>query len=120
MRRRRHRWRPAIAPFSTAMAWSRPITSSARCSAFRGFGSWSRSTTRGRINGGFPDGGTLLLRGGGLGTRGRYHPSYATTLRISKLNFGELRKAEVRRITLLGTWVNKGRSPPGNIRYVQG
>jgi hypothetical protein len=34
--------------------------------------------------------------GGGLGAGGRHHPSDATTLRIPKLNFRELRKGEVR------------------------
>jgi hypothetical protein len=46
-----------------------------------------------------------------VGTGGRHHPSYAEAFRISKLNFLELRKAEVRlrRIQLPRTPVNKGK-----------
>jgi hypothetical protein len=47
--------------------------------------------------------------GGGLGAGGRHHPPYAEALRLPKLNFGELRKSEVRRTPLLGTSVNKGK-----------
>ena len=38
---------------------------------------------------------------GGVGAGGRHHPPYAATLRISKLNFLELRQGELLRIHLL-------------------
>jgi hypothetical protein len=44
-----------------------------------------------------------------VGAGGRHNPPHATTLRIPKLNFLELRQHEVRRIPLLRGWVNKGR-----------
>ena len=40
----------------------------------------SSPSTPGEVARGLPDGGTLLLRRGGLGAGGRHHPSYATTL----------------------------------------
>jgi hypothetical protein len=47
-----------------------------------------------------------------VGAGGRHHPPYAEAFRIPKLNFLELRKAEVQllRIYLLGTRVKKGKN----------
>jgi hypothetical protein len=56
--------------------------------------------TVGGIAGGCNPRGALRLRRGGLGTGGRHHPPYPTTLRIPKVNFGEIVKSECRKILL--------------------
>ena len=45
-----------------------------------------------RSLGELPDGGTLLLRRGGLGAGGRHHPPYAEALRDRTVNKAELRE----------------------------
>ena len=42
-----------------------------------------------RIAGGLPDGGPLLLHGGGVGAGGRHDPPYPAASRIPKLNCRE-------------------------------
>src|SRR5215208_4252708 len=99
MRRRRLPCTVVRLPSSTATAWSRLTTPKARCSASPDFRRLLPRTVGG-IAGGCNPRGALLLRRGGLGTGGRHHPPYPTTLRTPKVNFGEIVKSECRKILL--------------------
>ena len=86
------------------------MTLRVRCSAFQGCARSCPSTVR-RVRWGFPDGSSLLLRGGGLGAGGQHHPSDAT-MSNRKCTFENSVPANFGK-TSSTTFANKGKKEAG-------